>query len=155
MAKKRIYLGADHGGFDLKEDIKEFLQHQGCIVIDLGNEDYDKDDNYPFFAQKVANETVKTGQLGILVCTTGVGMDMAANKVKGARSVLAHNSDIALMASEHEGANILCLGAKYTSLSQAKKIIKAWLSKEFSRAKRHRNRVAMLKSIENDIWVKT
>jgi ribose 5-phosphate isomerase B len=145
----KIYLGADHGGFKLKEEIKNWLKEWGHSFEDFGNDKFDPKDDYPDFAWPVA---VKVGQehgsSGILVCRSGQGECIVANKAKGARAVLAWNEQVAHAARNDDDANILCLAADYTSLDLAKKIIQTFLNTPFNKEERFQRRVDKVKKID-------
>ncbi len=129
-----IYLGADHRGYQLKEKIKDFLNELDLEYQDLGNYKYDKNDDYTDFgklvAQKVSEDPNKNK--GILICGSGVGMDISANRFKGVRSVLAPSSELAVSSRKDDNTNILSLGANFIGEKKAEKIIKAWLETEFT-----------------------
>lgn len=145
--KKTIYIGADHGGYNLKNYLKLYLTKSGYDVIDMGNEKYEPGDDYPDYALKVAEKVNETGSRGILVCGSGVGACITANKVKGIRSVNAADPTIARQSREHINTNILCLGQNYISTKMAKKIVGVWLNTGFSQEERHQRRVAKLDNI--------
>ena len=148
---KKIYLGSDHAGFDLKEKIKGFLKSSGYDYEDMGPAEYCGTDDYPDYAVLVAREVAKTGCLGILVCGSGVGVCITANKVKGIRAVNACNVKIAQKSREHNNTNILCLGQSYIDFDLAKEIIKAWLSTDFSAEEKHHIRVNKITEFENEM----
>ena len=137
---KRIALAADHAGFEEKEKIKKTLDDLGVEYSDMGTVSTDSVD-YPDFARKVA-EAVSSGEFeqGLLVCGSGTGMAIAANKVKGVRAAVAWNPDIARLAREHNDANILALPARFTSADEAEKIVQAWFGANFEGG-RHSRRV--------------
>ncbi len=141
----KISIGSDHAGFQLKETIKGFLARNSSLVTDMGTNSQDSTD-YPDFAQAVA-EDVGTGRsdLGILVCSSGIGMSIAANKTPGVRAALILNEDMARLAREHNNANVLCLGQKFTSPEQATKIVEAFLQAHFEGG-RHERRVQKLEA---------
>lgn len=154
-----IYLGSDHGGFDLKEKIKKWLSNWGLPWEDLGNTIYDKEDDYPLFAlivsQRVANEEKdykaypfpwQKRPKGILSCRSAAGMVIAANKIKGARAASAFDDRSAKHCRLHNDVNILALSGDWLEEHQAKKILKIWLETEFSGEERH---VKRLKQIED------
>jgi glycine hydroxymethyltransferase len=144
-AKASIALGADHGGFELKELIKQHLQKQGIAVTDFGAGSKESTD-YPDYAQAVARSvTEHQHDYGILVCTSGVGMSIAANKVPGARAALVWDAEMAAMARRHNDANVLCLGGKGTQAEEAPKIVDAFLGTSFEGG-RHERRVGKLES---------
>jgi len=131
-----IYLGADHGGYELKEKIKESLAELNYQFKDLGNATLDQDDDFPDFAVKVAEKVVVDQALGILICGTGIGMSIAANKIKGAKAALCCNEDMAAKARAHNDANILCLGGRILKTEEAKKIVRKFLETAFEGADR-------------------
>jgi len=143
-----IYLGADHAGFHLKEELKKYLEELGYEYKDLGNKELDLEDDFPDYAIKVAEKAVEIGNQGILVCATGLGMCMAANKIKGARAATAWDDFTALQSREHNDANILCLAGKALDTETAKKIVRIWLETEFSGEKRHIRRLEKIEEIE-------
>ncbi len=143
-----IYLGADHAGFYLKEELKKYLEELGYEYEDLGNEEMDLKDDYSDFAIKVANKTFETNSLGILICATGSGMSITANKVKGIRASVVWNDFTALQAREHNDANIICLAGKVLDTETAKNIIRLWLEAEFTGEERHIRRIEKIKELE-------
>lgn len=153
---KPIYLGADHAGFDLKEKVKSWLKKKRMSFVDCGNLVFDKDDDYPDFAENVARKVVQKKSLGILFCGSAEGMCIAANKVRGIRAVSPCSQIAAKRAREHNDANILCLAGGKTldpmpgfSFSEAVKMIETFLKISFSKEKRHLRRLNKIKKIEN------
>lgn len=136
-----IYLGADHGGFELKQAIKIFLKKKKIEFVDLGPNELNNEDDYPDFALKVAEEVARGDNKGILICGTGIGMCMTANKVQGIRAALCYDKETARLSREHNNANILCLGARTTKTGKALKIVNTWLNTDFSDEDRHKRRV--------------
>lgn len=136
-----LYLGSDHGGFNLKQDIKKYLEKNNIEYKDLGPEKLDNNDDYPDYALKVAKEVSKGDNKGILICGTGIGMCMTANKVKGVRAALCYDKETAILSREHNNANILCLGGRTTKKGKALKIVDVWLNTPFNNEKRHKRRV--------------
>ncbi|MFH1392641.1 MAG: RpiB/LacA/LacB family sugar-phosphate isomerase [bacterium] len=134
--RNMIYLGADHQGFELKEQIKLFLQEQNLEFADCGALVYNKDDDYPDFVKIVCSK-MQNNDIAILICATGIGMSIAANKFKNIRAALCCNPEMAKQAREHNNANILCLSKN----SDYKNIIKAFLENKFSQEKRHIRRL--------------
>jgi len=134
-------LGADHGGYELKEALKQHLQQRGMSVTDFGAKSKEPADDYPDFAQPVA-QAVATGraELGLLVCTTGVGMSIAANKVPGVRAALVADEQAAAQARRHNNANVLCLSGKSTPPESGRKILDAFITAKFEGG-RHERRV--------------
>jgi ribose 5-phosphate isomerase B len=148
MAKK-IALGADHAGFEEKEKLKKTLDEMGVGYDDMGTTSTDSVD-YPDYAKKVA-EAVSKGEYeqGLLVCGSGTGMAIAANKVPGVRAAVAWNEDIARLARQHNNANVLSLAARFTPDDEIKKIVKAWFEADFEGG-RHARRVDEISQIEKD-----
>ncbi len=140
---KRIALAADHAGFDEKEKIKKTLDELGVEYEDLGTTSSESVD-YPDFAKALANK-VAAGEFeqGILVCGSGTGMAIAANKIKGVRAAVAWQPDIARLAREHNNANVLALPGRFTTEEEAVEIVKAWFAADFEGG-RHERRVNKL-----------
>ncbi len=139
-------LGADHGGFELKEALKEHLASQGVTLADFGTHSTLSTD-YPDYAQAVAQNVIgQKAELGLLCCTTGVGMCMAANKVPGIRAALVVDEQMAQLARKHNNANVLCLGGKITAPGLAKKIVDAFLSAHFEGG-RHERRINKMENL--------
>ena len=147
--KSRVVIGADHAGFSLKAELVTWLLGQGYDVEDLGAHTYDAADDYPDFAQAVA-VVVASGraQKGILVCGSGVGASIAANKVKGVRAAVCHDTYSARQGVEHDDMNVLCLGARIVGEELAKEVVRAFASAEFSGEERHKRRLAKVLAIE-------
>ena len=139
----KVALGADHRGFGLKEELKRWLAAHGQEPVDFGPDSADRVD-YPDYAFKVASAVArhKVGR-GILICSTGIGMCIAANKVRGVRAALADSVRLALLSREHNDANVLCLGADIVSSTLARQIVGVWLRTEFAGG-RHARRVRKL-----------
>jgi ribose 5-phosphate isomerase B len=138
-----VALGADHRGFALKEELKRWLAARGHKVIDFGPENVDRVD-YPDYAFKVADAVARhQADRGILICSTGIGMSIAANKVRGVRAALADSVRLARLSREHNDANVLCLGADFVSAAEARRIVGVWLKTEFAGG-RHARRVRKL-----------
>lgn len=149
MAKEvRIYLGADHAGFKLKEKIKKFLKEKEISYIDLSPELIEGDD-YPDAAFKVAEKVAKNkDSRGILVCGSGTGMCIAANKVKGIRAAIIYDKYSAIMSRQHNNVNIACLRARRLFAWQEIKLINLWLNTEFSHGERHIRRLSKISKYE-------
>lgn len=144
----KIAIGADHAGFVLKEQLKQRLATEGHEVIDFGTRSADSCD-YPDYAQQVAREVSEgRSDRGILVCSTGIGMAMAANKVAGVRAAPAQSEDEVRLTREHNDANVLTIGARYLNEENASKLIAIFLATEFSGG-RHARRVAKIGSLEH------
>ncbi len=143
-----IYIGADHAGFNLKEELKKYLKELGYEFEDLGNKELDSQDDYPDFAFQVAKKVVETKGQGILICATGSGICMAANKVRGVRGSVAWDEFTALQAKEHNNANIICLAGKVLDVEAAKKIIRLWLEADYAGEERHTRRLGKIEQGE-------
>lgn len=145
-----IYLGTDHRGFQLKEELKKYLIEQELEVEDLGAFAYDKNDDYPDFAaavvEKVAGNSV-AGR-GIILCGSGHGVDIVANKFKGIRAALCFNPQVAAQSREHEDVNVLVLASDWLDPTDAKNIVSVWLGKSFSGEERHIRRINKIREIE-------
>ena len=146
---KRIAIGCDHHGLALKELIMAFLQNTGYIHQDFGCYNTEPVD-YPDIAQKVG-EAVASGNFdqGILICHTGIGMSIAANKIKRIRAALCHNSFTAQRARQHNDANVLCLGGEDIDTESVLKIVKTFLATDFEGG-RHVQRVNKIRALEGD-----
>ena len=127
----KIVLCADHAGFELKQQIKEYLS-QNYQLEDVGAHQIDNEDSYVLYAQKASKKVLENAEnKGIFVCGSGVGMNIVANKQKGVRAVLAFQKDLAVKSREHNNANVLCLGGRFINFDDAKEIIDAFLQTEF------------------------
>jgi len=147
--KLRIAIGADHGGFDLKSELIKRLEGN-YEITDSGAHGFDPADDYPDFARPVA-EAVASGQAerGILICGSGVGTCIAANKVPGVRACLCHDTYSAHQGVEHDGMNILCLGARVIGIELAAELVNAFLGAHFSGEERHQRRLEKVKNLEH------
>lgn len=145
----KIAVAADHGGFELKEKLKSFLKGEGHEVVDAGDKDYDPVDDYPKFAA-VAADMVARGEAdrAVVICDTGIGVDIVANKFPGVRSALVHDEDLAKRTREHNDTNVLALGATVLDEDEAKRITRVWTDTEFSGVERHARRIAEIGEIE-------
>ncbi|NPV26710.1 MAG: ribose 5-phosphate isomerase B [Firmicutes bacterium] len=143
----RIAIGSDHGGFELKENIKQWLSEKGYQFVDMGCHSLEAVD-YPDYALKVA-EVVSRGEFerGILICGTGIGISIAANKVPGIRAALCHETFSAVASREHNDANILVMGGRVIGPGLARQITEFWLQTEFAGG-RHACRVAKIAALE-------
>ena len=136
----KIALGSDHGGFALKREIADWLKEAGHEVLDLGNEGTASVD-YPDYADKVCRAVLSGGcERGILICGTGIGMSMAANRHRGIRAALCHDAFTARMSREHNDANVLCLGGRVLGPALALDIVAVWLATAFEGG-RHQRRI--------------
>lgn len=145
--KKIVYLGADHRGFGLKEKIKEWLKEWGYSFEDEGAFSYNKDDDYPDFAEAVAKKVAGNDQKGIVICGSGIGVAMAANKIKGVRAGTAAKAEQAAAAVSDEDLNVLALSADYLGEEETKKIVKIFLETKFSEKERHVRRVDKINNL--------
>jgi len=145
----KIALGADHAGYQLKDKIKKYLEQLGLEVRDEGTLSGESVD-YPDYARLVAHDVIEQrADLGILVCGTGIGMTMAANKVNGIRAANVSNEYEAQMSREHNNANVLALGARIVKEDDAFKIVDKWLATQFAGG-RHERRVEKISGIEKE-----
>lgn len=145
----RIYLGADHAGFELKNTIKDHLLAGGYEVIDCGAHTYDADDDYPAFCIAAAQGVVDNpGSLGIVLGGSGNGEQIAANKVKGARCALAWSVETARLAREHNNAQLIGIGGRMHSAAEALEIVDAFLDQAWSENPRHQRRIDILAEFE-------
>jgi len=143
--KKIIYLGADHAGFEYKEKLKKYLSYLGYSYKDFGAYYFNPKDDYPDFGLKVAKQIAKqSNALGILLCGTGIGMCIIANRIKRVRAALCWNEEVARRSKEEDKANILCLGARILSWEKIKKIVKIWLEADFKPLARYQRRIKKL-----------
>ncbi len=142
-----IFLGSDHAGFNLKEEIKKLLKELGMEYRDLGTYSPDPTD-YPDYAEKVGSEVVRTGGKGILICGTGTGMVIAANKIRGVRATPVWDEYTARKSREDNDANVMTLPGRDMDPESAKKLVKIWLETPFSGLERHRKRIEKIKLLE-------
>ena len=140
----KIAIGSDHGGYGYKEKIKAYLTAKGYEVKDFGT-DSDASCDYPMYAKQVASK-VAAGEYdrGILICGTGIGMSIAANKIHGIRAALCSDKFSAKATREHNNSNILCLGERVIDYNLAREIADIWLETPFSNEERHIRRIGML-----------
>ncbi len=144
----KISMAADHGGYELKNILRDYLKEKGHEIVDLGTNSEDSVD-YPDYALLCAKEVLaKNVDFGILVCGTGVGISIAANKVKGIRCALCPSPEIAALTKKHNNANIIALGGRFTKPELAKKIVDAYMSADFE-GDRHIKRLDKISAIEN------
>jgi ribose 5-phosphate isomerase B len=143
----KISMGSDHGGYDLKSRLKDLLEQRGIEVSDLGCHGTESVD-YPDYAHAVAKQ-VAAGETdrGILVCTTGIGVSITANRLPGIRASLCHNEEMAELTRLHNNSNVLCLSQKFTTAEDAAKILDIWLNTEFEGG-RHERRVLKIDKCE-------
>lgn len=146
--KPKIAIGSDHAGFEMKEELKKFLSETGYEYKDFGTHSSESTD-YPIYGRAVA-EAVASGECdrGIVICGTGIGISIAANKTPGIRAGACYNTDMARIAREHNDTNVLALGARITAIPSAMDIVRAWLETEFSHGERHIRRINKITEIE-------
>ncbi len=136
----KIAIGSDHAGFPLKQKVAEWLPSTGAVIKDFGTFSEESVD-YPDFAHAVASEVEKGNyDLGILICGTGLGVDMTANKHQGIRSALCWNKEIGKLAKSHNNANVICLPGRFISFETAKEILEIFFNTEFEGG-RHQRRI--------------
>jgi RpiB/LacA/LacB family sugar-phosphate isomerase len=150
MPVMRVAVGADHGGYRLKETLKRFVVSEGYEVIDCGAWD-EKPTDYPDFARAVA-ESIREGRAerGIVICGSGVGASVAASKLPGIRAAVCHDSYSAHQGVEHDDMNVLCLGERVIGEELAKELVSIFLRAKFSGADRHARRLEKIRQIERD-----
>lgn len=146
MPKQKIIIGSDHGGFKLKKEIIRHLEANDYQIKDMGCFS-DESCDYPDIALEVAKEVAKSKSRGILICGTGIGMSMVANKVKGIRAALCHNEFTAEMSRKHNDSNVLVLGGRVLDKDLAIKITDIWLNTDFE-GERHQRRLDKITNIE-------
>lgn len=143
----KVFIGADHNGFEYKNQLAQAIQMAGHEVIDVGDTALDPNDDFPQFASKLVHELLGANDpeaKGILVCGSGQGMVMAANRFKGIRAALCWNSNEARASRNDDDANVLCLSSRYTSLDEAGSIMATFLSTPFAGAPRFQRRIDQL-----------
>jgi ribose 5-phosphate isomerase B len=138
----KVAIGGDHAGFVFKNDLVSYIRQNAFEVLDLGAHAYNEKDDYPDFAFAVARAVVAgEAERGIVVCGSGVGASVAANKVVGVRAALCHDTYSARQGVEHDDMNVLCVGARVIGLALAEEIVAAYLSAQFSGEERHQRRL--------------
>lgn len=146
----RIAIGSDHGGFELKEELKKFLITEEYEITDFGTNSSESVD-YPYLTLNTAKSVSKgENSFGIFICGSGVGACIVANKVHGIRAALCYNEEIARLSREHNNANFLCLGGRFLDKQEAFKIVNVWLKTPFAGG-RHERRIAQIEEIEKEI----
>jgi len=146
----RVYLGADHAGFELKAHLVAYLPTRGYDVVDLGAYELDPGDDYPPYCIATGQRVVADpGSLGVVVGGSGNGEQIAANKVPGVRAALVWNDETARLAREHNDANMVAIGARQHTLDEATALVESFLRTEFSHSARHARRIGEIASYEN------
>ena len=144
----RIAVGADHAGFDLKQIIAAYLRHRGHEVVDVGTNSDDPVD-YPDFAEAVCKVLLEgRAERGVLICGSGVGTSVSANKIPGIRAGLCHNTYSARQGVEHDDMNVLVLGARVIGIELARELVDNFLAAKFNGEERHRRRLEKIKALE-------
>lgn len=150
MTNKKVFIGSDHAGFELKKDILNYLKNKHMIYIDIGPYKYDQDDDYPDYGFKVAEKVGRGLGVGILICKMAGGMTIVANKVKGVRALTCESAEDAIFAKQHNHANILILAAlKVKNLIRLHEILDAWFKTEWSNEFRHVRRLGKISKYES------
>lgn len=146
----KIFLGADHAGFRLKEELEEYLVDFGYEVEDLGPQEFDPDDDYPDFVVPVAKAVAENVQenRGIVIGGSGQGEAICANKIKGIRAAVVYNEYSARMSREDNDTNVAALGARVLDVETAKKLVRIWLETPFSGQERHKRRIQKIAKLE-------
>jgi len=148
--RKTIFFAADHGGFALKEKLKSYLLKHGYVIRDLGTHSAQRCD-YPVFAFELAKKVAgKAGGRGILICKSGIGNSIVANRVPGVRAALCYNVKAARLSRQHNDSNVLVLGSLFANERLARRIAHVWLHTEFE-AGRHSRRLSLIRKLEKNI----
>lgn len=145
----RIAIGADHGGYPLNERVIEELRACGNEITDFGTHDGERSDDYPDYAREVGQTLQRNeSDIGILICGSGVGASVAANKLRGVRAALCGDTYSARQSREHDDCNVLCLGARVSGAELALEIVRAFVAARFTGEERHRRRLAKIEEME-------
>ena len=145
----KLAIGCDHGGFELKEAVREYLEREGIAYEDFGAYSTDSVDYAPIAAKGARYVASGQADYGVLICSTGIGISIAANKVKGIRAALCTNEFCAEMTRRHNNANVLCMGGKVVDRETGLKLVKIFLETEFEGG-RHQRRIDQIAQIENE-----
>lgn len=143
MNISQVYIASDHAGYEAKMQVKSILENMGVLVIDLGTDNAKNSVDYPDFAALVANSIKSNDEFGVLVCGSGIGISIAANRFSHIRCALGHNATIARLSREHNDANVLCFGARVVGAEIIKDMVEVFFTTEFSGG-RHQKRVEKL-----------
>lgn len=145
----RIYLAADHAGYELKVHLATYLAKQGYEVVDVGPREFDPEDDYPVFCLHAGARVVADpGSLGVVIGGSGNGEQIAANKVRGVRAALAWNVETAQLSRQHNDANVVGIGARQHTIDEATEIVEAFLTASFSGNDRHARRIGQIAAYE-------
>lgn len=146
----KFFLGSDHAGFELKEELKNFLAEQGYDIEDCGAKELNPNDDYPDFCSEVAKKVAQnSSSMGFVFGKSGAGEAIVANKINGIRAVLAINEENVRLAREHNDANVLSFGSIFYDIETAKKLAKLFLETSFSNEERHVRRIKKIGELEN------
>ena len=149
----RVAIGADHGGYVLKQELTAFLESEGHEVVDVGAYSLEPLDDHPDFAKALAESVAsEEAQRGIMICGSGVGASVAANKIKGARASVCHDTYSAHQGVEHDDLNVLCLGARVIGGELAREITTAFISAQFTGEERHQRRLGKVLDMESKLF---
>ncbi len=152
----RIAIGADHAGFTMKEDLAAQIRKLGHEGLDMGAHSIEPSDDYPDFAEAVAKAIVEgKADRGVLICGSGVGVSVAANKIPGIRAAVCHDAYSAHQGVEHDNMNVLVLGSRVIGPELARELVRAYLAAQFSGDERHRRRLAKVDAIEKRYLIAT
>lgn len=143
MNISQVYIASDHAGYEAKMQVKSILENMGVLVIDLGTDNAKNSVDYPDFAALVANSIKSNDEFGVLICGSGIGISIAANRFSHIRCALGHNATIARLSREHNDANVLCFGARVVGAEVIKDMVEVFFTTEFSGG-RHQKRVEKL-----------
>jgi ribose 5-phosphate isomerase B len=147
----KVGIGTDHGGFELKQQIAKLMTAEGHEVVDFGNKVYDSNDDYPDFAIPLARAVARGDvERGVLICGSGVGASVVANKIAGVRAALCHDDFSARQGVEDDNMNVICFGGRTTGMEVAWDCTKNFLDAKFSGAERHRRRLAKVAQLEGE-----
>ncbi|MFZ0545313.1 MAG: ribose 5-phosphate isomerase B [Candidatus Promineifilaceae bacterium] len=147
----KVVIGADHAGYELKEFLVGVVEKAGYTVVDVGAHSFDKDDDYPDFSAAVGRSVAAgDGERGILICGSGVGASIAANKIKGVRACLCHDIYSAVQGVEHDNMNVICLGGLIVGHALASKLVEGFLKAEFFGYGRYQRRLDKVMALEEN-----
>jgi len=150
----KIAIGSDHAGYTLKSKIVLFLKEKGFEIIDVGTDNENTSVDYPDFAKEVSIKIINNeAEKGIIICGSGVGASVAANKIKGIRASVCHDTYSAHQGVEHDNMNVLCLGGRIVGEELAKEIVISFLNANFSGEERHIRRLNKVKDLEEGKWI--
>ncbi len=147
----KIFLAADHAGFELKEEVKKYLLEKGITIEDCGAEIFHPEDDYPDFVQLAARKVAENSKsMGIVFGKSGAGEAIVANKIKGIRAILGFNKENVILSRQHNDANVLSLGSQFVSKDEVKELVDFFLNTPFSNEDRHKRRIEKITEIEKE-----